>query len=167
MNMNKEILWSQFGASIDMLENAVAACPDGVWSTGSGFQDFWYIAYHTLFFLDFYLSESPEDYIPLTPFGLTELDPEGIFPERVYTKAELLRYCHHCRSKCMAAIANLTTQKSNQRYEYGTVNLSIPELLLYSMRHVQHHTGQLNLILRLKADMGSVYVKQAKEKLNG
>lgn len=31
----KEALWQQFGASIDMLENALLACPDELWDTAS------------------------------------------------------------------------------------------------------------------------------------
>ncbi|PYS47569.1 MAG: DinB family protein, partial [Acidobacteria bacterium] len=27
----KEIIWQQFGASIDMLENALVACPEELW----------------------------------------------------------------------------------------------------------------------------------------
>ncbi len=165
-NSLKKIIWSQLGASIEMLENALLSCPEDVWSTNSKFQDFWYIAFHTLFFLDFYLSESPDNYNPPSPFGLSELDPEGILPERVYTKDELKSYCKHCRNKCKTAIKNLTDEKANQHYKFGSIDLPIIELILYNMRHVQHHTGQLNLILRQNVDLGSVYVKQAKEKLN-
>ena len=40
----KEILWKQFGASIDMFENSIKACPDELWNSDS---KFWYIGYHT------------------------------------------------------------------------------------------------------------------------
>jgi len=30
-----KIFWRQFGASIDMLENAIVACPDDLWSDPS------------------------------------------------------------------------------------------------------------------------------------
>ena len=162
----KEIIWSQLGASIDMMENAVAACPDEVWSPDFKFSDFWYIAFHTIFWLDFNFSESPENYIPPSPFGLTELDPEGILPERVFTKEELLNYCKYSHNKCRTFLKNITKEKAYQRFVYGSIDLPFIELFLYTLRHVQHHTGQLNMLLRQKADMGSVYVKQAKEKLH-
>lgn len=158
----KKITWSQFGASIDMLENALKVCPDEIWTTGSKFQDFWYIAYHTLFWLDFYLSSSPDEYSTYSSIGLTELDPEGILPERIISKEELLKFCGHCRNKCRQVIENLTHEKSNQSYKFGSLHLQFPELIFYNMRHVQHHTGQLNLILRLKADIGSGWVRQSK-----
>jgi len=48
----KNIIWRQFGASIDMLENALLACPDELWGDRSQRPEFWYVVYHTLFFLD-------------------------------------------------------------------------------------------------------------------
>ena len=41
----KEIVWSQFGASIDMLKNAIKVCPVEVWGNVPGYHEFWYIAY--------------------------------------------------------------------------------------------------------------------------
>src|ERR1700680_4814511 len=38
----------QFHAAIDMLANAIKACPDSVWS-GQGRSAFWYLAFHVLF----------------------------------------------------------------------------------------------------------------------
>ena len=49
----KKIIWQQFGASIDSLENAIRACPDEVWGNRALVPEYWYTAYHTLFFLDF------------------------------------------------------------------------------------------------------------------
>ena len=58
-------LWRQFGAAIDMLDNAVVACPDSLWQERlwsaspddpkSPCSEFWFIAYHTLYWLDLYL----------------------------------------------------------------------------------------------------------------
>jgi len=45
----KELLWKQFGATIDMLENAITLCPETFWVTE---HNYWYSVYHTLFYLD-------------------------------------------------------------------------------------------------------------------
>jgi hypothetical protein len=67
----------QFHAAIDMLANAIEACPDSVW-IGQRPGAFWYLAFHTLFFVDLYLSPVDEDqFRPPLPFGLTELQDEG------------------------------------------------------------------------------------------
>jgi hypothetical protein len=74
------ILWQQFGAAIDMLENAMLACPEELWSDRSERPEFWYVVYHTLFFLDFYLVDSVEGFAPPAPVNLDELDPAGLLP---------------------------------------------------------------------------------------
>jgi len=144
----KTLLWNQFGASIDTLENAMRACPDDLWSDRSRLPEYWYTVYHTLFWLDLYLSGSVEGFAPPAPCTLEELDPAGILPERPYTKAELGEYLDHCREKCRATIAALTEEKAGETCRFGWGEASFLELLLYNMRHVQHHAAQLNLILR-------------------
>ena len=157
----KELLWQQFGASIDMLENALRACPDELWNERERQPEFWYTVFHTLFFLDFYLSESRASFQPPAPFTLDELDPGGILPERVYTKDELQSYLEHGRSKCRSVIDGLTQEKAHERRVFGSLEVSLLELLLYNMRHVQHHAGQLNLILRQQVDAAPGWVSKA------
>jgi hypothetical protein len=50
-------------------------------------------------------------------------------------------------------------------YDFGKVSLSIPELYLYNMCHVQHHAAQLNMILRQQANIGSRWVFRGKTAL--
>lgn len=154
----KEIVWSQFGAAIDMLKNAIVECPDDLWVDRSSKHEFWYMAYHTLFWLDYYLYGSNEGFKPPEPFGLEELDPAGVIPERPYTKKELLTYLEHGRRRCRVTIQAMTDQEAMEKYTFGKVELRRDELLLYNLRHVQHHTAQLNLILRQSADIGSKWM---------
>jgi uncharacterized damage-inducible protein DinB len=161
----KTALWQQFGATIDMLENALLACPtslwqERLWNDAPGhplpswfppeFAEFWHIAYHTLFWLDLYLSGNPEeDFTPPAPFIWTEIDP-AVSPERPYTKEELHTYLVAMRWKCRRTIDELTDEKAHQPVEYPWTQgktVSFLELLLYTMRHVQEHAAQLNLFL--------------------
>jgi hypothetical protein len=144
-NTLKESLWKQFGASIDMLENAITLCPAGYWDTG---KKFWYNAYHCLFFLDYYLAMKPENFSPPPPFTFSEF--EDTLPDRVYSQEELLGYLQSSRDKCHQLITGLTEEKLSQRWinVSGTMDYSVLEILLYNMRHVQHHAAQLNLLLR-------------------
>lgn len=154
----KTVLWQQFGAAIDMLENALTACPDKLWNGGS---KFWYTGYHTLFYLDYYLSDSPDNFLPPAPFTLSELDPADAMPERIYTKEELLTYLEYGRQKCHHLIVGLTTEKAAQRFINEYKNYSILEIFLYNMRHVQHHAAQLNLLLRQAANDAPKWVSRA------
>ncbi|HVP36959.1 MAG TPA: DinB family protein, partial [Terriglobales bacterium] len=143
-------------------ENAMVACPEKLWSDRSRKPEFWYIIFHTLFWLDFNLSASPEGFKPPAPFGLEEMDAAGIIPERAYTKDELQTYLEYCRKKCRARIEALTDEEAQKRWKFGSVDLNIAELLLYNMRHVQHHAAQLNLILRQTIDSAPRWVFKAK-----
>ncbi len=160
--MKNLAIWNQFGASIEMLENAINACPNEHWATET---KFWYQAYHCLFFLDYYLTLEPKNFMPPTPFTLSEFNPNGEMPERVYSKNELLVYLQFCREKCRNVISNLTEEGFNARWinESGTMNFSVVEILLDNMRHVQHHAAQLNLILRQSIDDAPDWVSRANE----
>ncbi|HMO81126.1 MAG TPA: DinB family protein [Pyrinomonadaceae bacterium] len=160
-----EMIWSQFGASIDMLENAIEACPDEVWGSAAGFQEFWYLSFHTLFWLDLYLHGPIEGFRPPEPFGSEELDPAGVFPDRVYRKDELLDYLRHCRKRLRNTLNSMDNAAAARTITHGTRKMSFEELLWYNMRHVQHHTAQLNLILRQRTDAAPSWVSKTKESL--
>lgn len=151
------ILWGQFGAAIDMLENAMNACPDESWA---GPSKFWHVAYHALFFLDLQLSGSIEGFAPPAPFDLSELDPDGRLPDRPYTKCELGAYLQHCRRKCRETIADMTEEKANRPCRWVELDLTFAEFLLYDLRHVQHHAAQLNLLLRQNTDSAPHWVRR-------
>lgn len=161
-NIWKTSLSQQFRASIDMLENALVACPDELWGDRTQQPEYWYLVYHTLFWLDLYLFGSVEGFAPPSPFTLDELDPSGLLPERVYAKEELQIYLQHCRNKCKETIETLTDTKAQKLCKFGWGDVSFAELLLDNMRHVQHHTAQLNLILRQKTNSAPRWISKAK-----
>lgn len=158
-------IWQQFGAAITALEEAMHACPDDLWSDRSQPLEFWYVTYHTLFWLDLYLSGSVEGFAPPAPFTLDELDPAGLLPERPYAKDELQRYLDHCRQKCRAMLETLTDEKARQHCDFAWIEFSFAELLLYNMRHVQEHAAQLNLILGQKTNSAPGWVAREKSSL--
>ena len=158
----KQSLWKQFGAALDMLENAIVSCPAEHWDTKT---KFWYNAYHCLFYTDYGLSLDPSGFSPPAPFGLSEFDPDGAMPERTYSKAELLDYLHMIKEKCRILMKNLTDEQAAGRWINEYRNFSVFENLLYNLRHVQHHAGQLNLLLRQSIDDAPRWVRQTKPDL--
>lgn len=175
-NMNaicKAALWRQFGAAMDMLENALHGCPDGLWAEPlwndpqpcAGLSEFWYVAYHALFWLDLYLTGTDDGFSPPAPFDLNELDPAGLLPERQFTREELLAYLEHNRRKCRAAIENLTDERARQTCKFPWGELSYAELLLDNMRHVQEHAAQLSMLLGQKTGSNARWVARAKNSL--
>ena len=175
----KAIIWNQFGAAMDMMENAIRACPDDVWGDFSKKPEwkekdvvgFWYLVYHTLFFLDYYLTypapTSENEFSPPAPFTLSEFDPAGALPERVYTKEELLSYLDFCRKKLGRLMVDFSEEKAHTPSGIPHRDMTVAELLMYNMRHVQHHCAQLNLLLRQKIDSAPNWVSKTKTKPGG
>ena len=158
-NTLKIELWKQFGAALDMLENALVKCPESLWDDDN---KFWYNAYHCLFFTDYDLTTDPENFHPPEPYTMSEMDPSGIMPERTYTKEELIAYLGHSREKARKLIMQ---DIADLRWNNGRRNYSMTEHLLHSMRHVQPHTGQLNMLLgKVDHDL-PIWVSQTKLEL--
>jgi hypothetical protein len=143
----KQMVWGQLGGALDMLENAIAACPDEIWRAGQPPRALWYVTYHTLFFLDLYTYGTVEGFAPPAPFTLDELNPDGVYPDQVYSRDELGAYLRACRDKCRAAIVTMTDETAARRCRFEWVEATYGDLLLGTMRHVQHHTAQLNWVL--------------------
>ena len=155
----KQILWNQCGASIDMLINVISNCPDDYFLTH---RRFYYIAFHSTIFLDYYLTIPPKDFSPFLAF--TQKDAEDrpkeaiddLIPDKIYSKKEIMDYLNQSRNKCQQLIDSLTDEKLNERFKEGDepndMDYPILEILLYNMRHTQHHAAQLNMLLRQDID---------------
>jgi hypothetical protein len=156
----RQSIWNQFGAGLDMLENAIKLCPDELWDTEI---KFWYNAFHCLFWTDYYLTLDPKAFRPPTTFTSSEF--EQTLPERVYSKKELLDYLQHCRQKSQTLITQFTEQQLETRWVNNYKNFSLLEILLYNLRHIQHHSAQLNLHLRQQTNDAPGWVSQTNIKI--
>ena len=163
----KTSVWQQFGAAIDTLDIAIGACPDHLWTAAlwntpdeePEYSQFWFLAYHTLFWLDLYLSGSSEGFAPPAPFK------RGVLPETPYTKEGVQAYLAHGRKKCQETIEALTDDKARRRCKFDWVEASFLELQLYNMRHVQEHAAQLNMLLGQKGVEGPDWIPKAKNQV--
>lgn len=155
-------LWRQFGAAIDMLDNALLACPESLWEARlwdtpppswfpAQFAEFWYITFHTLVWLDLYLSGLPEEkFAPPAPFPQGAIDSVEVLPEQPYTREELRTYLMSMRQKCHARFLQLSDEQARSPVEYPWSKgqpMSYLELQLYNLRHLQEHAAQLSLFL--------------------
>ena len=162
----RENLWQQFGASIDMLKNAIVLWPEELWDKKP---KFFYNAYHCLIFLDYYLNFPAERMSSPLPFtlaasGVVVKDAvDDIIPDRIYSKEELLGYLQTCREKCRQVIMNITEENVNELWIEADGDRTFPklELLIYNMRHVQHHAAQLNMYLRQEINDAPRWVSRA------
>ncbi len=160
-------VWRQFGAGVDTLERVIEACPDEVWGGRGAEPEFWYLSFHTLFWLDLYLGGTSEGYRPPEPFGLEEMDPAGVLPPRVYSKEELLEFLRYIRGRAKRIIAELDEDGARRMCHFGKRVQPFSELLIYNMRHGQHHAAQLNLLLRQRTGSATEWVGRSSDELYG
>ena len=169
--IDREMLWRQFGAAIDMLTAALRDCPDELWRqklwddqpgqwVAQDFSSFWYLGYHALFWLDLYLTGAEEGFAPPAPFDLVEMEANEVLP-RVYTREELLGYAEICRQRCQAVIGGLTGEQAARLCRFGWGEVTFAELQLYNLRHVQEHGAQLSMFLGQQAGKPSTWFSQA------
>lgn len=161
---------SQFRAALAMLEQCITRCPDEHWDAIIGKYPFWQVAYHTLCFVDCYLSPSNDDFTREVearqntgatafnpqPRGMAEL--EGEYPSRRFTRNEMIQYAAMCREKLDATIPNESDETLAGPSGFSWLKFSRAEAHLYNLRHVCHHTGQLSAALR-RAGVDTSWVK--------
>ena len=144
----QQILTYQYEAALSMLDECLRRCPPEHWDGQIARYAFWHVAYHTLCFLDLYLTPNEKDFQPraIHPAGWKEYDDE--YPSRRFEKTELLDYVAICRQKVRDALAAETREALEGPAGHSRRNFSRGELHIYNIRHVQHHAGQLSAYLR-------------------
>ena len=159
--IDNAMFWRQYVPAIDMLESALRNCPDELWEkslweddpdqwVAAGFGSFWYLGYHTLFWLDLYLTGAEEGFAPPPPFDLVEMEADEVLP-RTYTRLELLVYLEICRKRYQETISELSTEQAQRLCRFPWGELPYGELLLYTLRHVVEHAAQLHMFIGQQA----------------
>jgi len=78
------------------------------------------------------------------------LDSIEALPDWPYTKQELHAYLASMRQKCHTQLLQLSDEQARRPVEYPWSEgqpISLLELHLYNLRHVQEHAAQLSLFL--------------------
>jgi hypothetical protein len=153
----------QYAAAVQMLRLAVEACPEKLWDDRTEGSPFWHLAYHALFFADLYLSKDDKAFEPRSfhadkaqflPGDYQEFAGIVGTPDEALTREQLLEYADECLAKCRETFASLTEERALERCGFWWYELNVGEFLLNSLRHTQHHAGQLAVLLRRRADIG-------------
>ena len=120
------------------------------------------VAYRVLYCSDIYTATSKDKWKPnpkFHPAGIADIQEE--YPSQTLSKRELLAYLMYC-SKSIRNSLNLETESSLKRSaSFSWIKLISAELLLYSIRHIQHHTGQPRAYLR-RVQVNTICVKSGR-----
>lgn len=163
----KAALKSQYHAGLAMLRDAVDQCPDDLWDGTGLTNQFWQLAYHTVFFVHLYLMPRLEDFIPW-PGHQSDVqhgdgipgpaDPDSDLPliPDPYSRREVLAYCDYCDRLVDDAVDALDLDSAESGFHW----YPIPKLehQLVNLRHMQHHTAQMADRLRNGAGLGVRWV---------
>jgi hypothetical protein len=149
-----------FENALRLMEAALTDCPDELWETdlwpvdgttrrlpqgGVHGSATWFLGYHALTCLDYDLGGDFEPWVPPAPFDENTYS----FPNRVFTRAELLGYVDWCRLRAQQGCEVLTDDlalrrlPATHRYAgtpYGEIIGAIP-------LHVVEHASQVRQFL--------------------
>lgn len=145
----KQILAAQFEASLGMLNDCIQNCPPEHWHNKIANMEFGYVPYHTLCFVDLYLSPNL-DAFELREFH-NEQDENRFKPKADHPITQMLvsDYLQTCLKKMRETIASETESSLNLPAGFDWLTeLTRGELHIYNIRHIQHHTGALSADLR-------------------
>ncbi len=155
----QRLIASQFEASLSTLDQCVERCPDALWNLRVAKYPFCQVAFHTLFFTDFYLGPD-DDAQRRQQFHLANPALFGDYeqlqdrePESLYDKSQIVTYLEFCRGKAAATMAAETEETLCAPAKFARRHFSRAELHVYNIRHIQHHAAQLILRLRLDSDV--------------
>jgi hypothetical protein len=153
----KHLIANQFDAALCTLNACVDRCPDAAWDAPVANMKFCQVAFHTLFYADYYLGPDGEkDAFRAQPFHRENAamfrDYEEFEPREqvlLYDRPSIRKYLQHCRTKAANVIESETAESLAAPAAFGRRAFSRAELYVYNTRHIQHHAAQLSLRLRL------------------
>ncbi len=142
-----------------MLKQAVEQCPDERWLAPECPNKFWHVAYHALFFTHLYLHPSQAEFTPW-PKHRPNYQFLGAIPwpphdrpriDTPYTKSETLEFHDLCSSQVDEKVRSLAFDGPSG---FPWLKFNRFEVHVYSIRHTQHHAGQLIERLRSADNIG-------------
>ena len=149
-----------FEEALRLMEAALTDCPEDLWekdlwpdeaptspTSHGGLHGSapWFLAYHSLLTLDYDLTAEFELWEPPQPFD----ENTYAFPNRIFTKSELLGYVDYCRTRAQRTLDDPFEEKASRplpdahRYRgvpFGVMVGSIP-------LHVIEHAAQIRQFL--------------------
>ena len=137
----------QFQATLAMLKQCVERCPGDLWESKVARLTVRQITYHTLFFVDFYLTASEQAFTlrALHDVGGDEREPVNC---PGLGKEATLEYLAICLEKLTTTIESESEACLRGPSGFSWCKFSRAEMHIYNLRHVQHHVGQLSSHLR-------------------
>lgn len=144
----KDIICSQYHASLEMLKSAIVKCPPALWNDPGAKTKFWHVAYHALFYTHLYLQNSEQTFNPwarhkpnyqfMGPVPWPPHDKPKL--EEPYSQEDILAYLEFCQNEVEEKMVLLNPDDESG---FSWLPFTKMELQIYNIRHLQQHTGEL------------------------
>ena len=141
----------QLHAVLAMLRDAIEKCPDELWTNADYKNPYWRVAYHALFYAHVYMNATESDFTAwaLARENVHHMD-SSLETHEGYTQKELLEYCDFIDARVDETVEGLDLLDSESGFSWKKISRADHQFA--SVRHSQHHAGQLLDRLRTHAD---------------
>ena len=152
-----DICRNDYRAVFQMLREAIEICPENLWDDEGDEPPFWQQAYHTLWYTDFYLGDSPGSFrkVSIAEDGANDLKHRAVGAP---SKQQIQSYLEEASNRCEASLDKLASAPLDGENKFPWTGPTLAHRLIYNIRHAQHHVGRLNSILARKAGRAARWV---------
>jgi hypothetical protein len=147
-----QMLLGQYEAALAMLKDAIVSCPAEHWEKKVANNPARFVAFHTLYWTDVYLSRNQAAFksheFVIEGRGAPPSVPlrEGKLPPGL-TQPRAIEYADCCIDKARTVLAGASEADLAGDSGFGRP-FSRAEMHIYNIRHIQHHTGALAAHIR-------------------
>ncbi len=175
----------QYRHTFTMLRQAVELCPEELWAEREeGEPPVWQQVYHTLIITDGYAGESFGDFPTEAVSVLEPREPEpgeppwrplvervealmhaDHVPAAVVTRERMLEYLGRVEERCHEALARDAglDPADPATNPFPWTGSTAFDKHIYNLRHLHHHLGRVNGLLRRRAGVGNPWVAESFE----
>jgi hypothetical protein len=155
----------QIGAAFKMLEYAIDSSNDKTWTARINNMPFWQICYHALWYTDFYFHADQATFQPQS-FDMKGIKNISIKPDsqmiedqkHPISKSNMRAYCKYAKQKANQFIQSINDTYFTTPSPFEWHGFPKIDLVDYNLRHLQHHVGQLDVVLRREQNIGNPWI---------
>ncbi|MGD0036234.1 MAG: DinB family protein [Bacteroidota bacterium] len=155
----------QLGATFKMLEYTIDKANETTWTARINNMPFWQICYHVLWFTDFYFHANQATFQPQS-FDMEGIHNYWIKPDsqmienqkHPISKSNMKAYCKYVRQRANQFIQNINVTYFTTPSPFEWHGFPKIDLVDYNLRNLQHHIGQLDIVLRREQNIGNPWI---------
>jgi len=129
-----EVIQSQYLAALAMLKEAITKCPPTVWDASQDKDNFWFKAYHAIYYAHLYLQPARKDFVRWKGH---RKPTDNLLP---LSKPEVLEYLAFVEHEVAHHVPATDFEAESGFHGF---HMSKLEFQLVNIRHIQQHTGEL------------------------